>query len=81
MLLVLSTIPSPLIGLLYILVFGAGSIGGMMLMSLLVGLPMHLTAGRFAGAHWAMRCLAGLFSLSFGLLMAYRIGFTNGLFH
>ena len=80
MLLVLSTIPQPVVGLLYIFVFGLGSIGGMMLMSLLVGLPVHLTAGRFARAHWAMRGLAGLFSLSFGLLMAYRIGFTDGLF-
>jgi hypothetical protein len=66
--------------LLYVFVFGIGSIGGMMLMSLLVGFPVHLTVGRFARAHWVMRGLAGLFSLSFGLLVAYRIGFTDGLF-
>lgn len=80
MLLVLSTIPSPTVGMLYVLVFGVGSVGGMMLMSLLVSLPMQLAAGRFARAHLVMRGLAGLFSLSFGLLMAYRIGFTDGLF-
>jgi ABC-type nickel/cobalt efflux system permease component RcnA len=80
MLLVLSTITSPLLGLLYIVVFGVGSIGGMMMMSALVGLPVHFTASRFTRANLALRCLAGLFSLSFGLLMVYRIGFTDGLF-
>jgi high-affinity nickel-transport protein len=80
MLLVLSTITSPLAGLLYIAVFGVGSIGGMMMMSALVGLPVHFTASRFTRANLALRCLAGLFSLSFGLLMVYRIGFTDGLF-
>ena len=80
MLLVLSTIPSPAVGLLYVVVFGAGSIGGMMLMSLLVGLPVHLTAGRFDRANWMIRGMAGLFSLSFGLFMAYKIGFVERLF-
>lgn len=80
MLLVLSTIPSPLIGLTYISVFGIGSIGGMMLMSALVGLPVRLTANRFMGAHLTMRGLAGLFSLGFGLFMVYEIGFVEGLF-
>jgi nickel/cobalt exporter len=80
MLLVLSTIPSPLIGMAYISVFGIGSIGGMMLMSVLVGLPLRLTAARFTRAHLTVRCLAGLFSLGFGLFMVYEIGFVEGLF-
>jgi hypothetical protein len=80
MLMVLSTISSPLIGLLYIVVFGVGSIGGMMLMSALVGLPVYLTAARFNRANLVVRGMAGLFSLSFGLLMVYEIGFGKGLF-
>lgn len=80
MLLVLSTIHSPLAGLAYVAVFGLGSIGGMMLMSALVGLPVHFTAGRFTRANLAIRCLAGLFSLGFGLFMVYEIGFVDGLF-
>lgn len=81
MLLVLSTISSPLAGLLYVLVFGIGSVGGMMLMSALVGLPLRFTATRFARAHFVVRCLAGLFSLSFGLFMVYQIGIKDGLLH
>jgi sulfite exporter TauE/SafE len=79
MLLVLSTISSPLIGLSYIVVFGVGSIGGMMLMSALVGLPVYLTAARFNRANLAVRGMAGLFSLSFGLFMVYEIGYVKGL--
>ncbi|HEX6623163.1 MAG TPA: sulfite exporter TauE/SafE family protein, partial [Pyrinomonadaceae bacterium] len=80
MLLFLSAIHSPLMGLVYVAVFGLGSIGGMMLMSALVGLPVHFTAGRFTRANLAIRCLAGLFSLGFGLFMVYEIGFVDGLF-
>ena len=74
MLLVLSTIQSPLIGFLYIAVFGFGSIGGMMLMSLLLSLPFHLTADRFTKGNVVARVLAGLFSIGFGLLMLWEKG-------
>jgi ABC-type nickel/cobalt efflux system permease component RcnA len=80
MLLVLSTISSPVVGMSYIVVFGVGSIGGMMLMSLLLSVPFHLTAKRFARVDFAMRGMAGLFSLGFGLFMIYQIGFVQGLF-
>ncbi len=80
MLLVLSSIPSPLIGFAYIGVFGIGSIGGMLAMSVLVSLPAQLTAARFTRAHLAVRTLAALFSLGLGLSMAYRIGVVDRLF-
>jgi hypothetical protein len=80
MLLVLSTVSSPFIGFLYIIVFGVGSIGGMMLMSALFGLPIYLAAARFTRVNLAVRALAGFFSLSFGLFIVYEIGFVDGLF-
>jgi sulfite exporter TauE/SafE len=79
MLLILSTISSPAVGITYILVFGVGSIGGMMLMSMLVGLPFHLTLNRFSSAERWLRGAAGLFSLGFGLFMVYQIGIVEGL--
>jgi sulfite exporter TauE/SafE len=79
-LLVLSTISSPVVGLIYLVVFGVGSAGGMMLMSALFGLPVYLTAARFTRAHLAVRALAGLFSLCLGLFTVYQIGFVDGLF-
>lgn len=78
-LLVLTTISSPVVGLLYIAIFGMGSIGGMMIMSTLFALPARFTAARFTRANLALRCLAGLFSLSFGLFMVYQIGFVDHL--
>ncbi len=81
MLLVLTTMASPLVGFAYIAVFGIGSIAGMMFMSALVGLPVHLTANRFTRANLAIRGLAAVFSLGFGLFMVYQIGFVDGLFH
>src|SRR6266545_619740 len=63
----------------YVIIFGVGSIGGMMLMSLILSLPIHLTSGYFTKANMAVRALAGCFSLGFGLFMVYEIGFVDGL--
>jgi sulfite exporter TauE/SafE len=67
LLLLIPVIPSIWLKMAYLLVFGAGSITGMMLMSWLVGLPAHLTAARFARVHFGVRALAGLFGVLFGL--------------
>ena len=80
MLLVIPTIHSRVVGLLYIVIFGAGSIGGMMLMSLLVGLPFHLTTFRFNRLNYILQSLAGLISVGLGLMIMYEKGITEGLF-
>src|SRR2546421_503867 len=67
------------VGLMHIVVFGIGSIGGMMVMSTLFALPARFTANRFSRTNFALRGLAGLFSLSFGLFMVYEIGFVDHL--
>lgn len=72
MLLVVPTIASPAIGLLYVLIFGIGSIGGMMAMSFLIGLPMHFTTNRFEFLNRAIRLAAGVFSLGLGTWMVYE---------
>ena len=72
MLLVVPTIPSPALALVYILVFGIGSIGGMMLMSFLIGLPLHFTASRFAIANKGIRLAAGVFSFTLGAFIVYE---------
>lgn len=79
MLAVLASIPSPTVALAYILVFGAGSVGGMMVMSTLLGLPLALASERFVRAELALRALAGLGSVAIGLVLAWRIGVASGL--
>lgn len=80
MLLVIPTIESRPLALLYIIIFGVGSIGGMMLMSFLVGLPFHLTALRFNRFNRLLQSVAGLFSVGLGLYIIYEKGVVEGLF-
>jgi hypothetical protein len=77
MLLVLSTIRRPLLALGYVVVFGLGSTGGMMLMSALVGLPAILTAQRFARANTMLRVAAASFSIVLGFAITYQLGFAD----
>ncbi len=79
MLAVLATIKSTAVAFGYIAIFGLGSIGGMMVMSLILSLPARLTGGYFNRANLAVRALAGVFSLGFGLFLAYEIGIKEGL--
>lgn len=79
MLAVLATIKSTSLAFAYIAVFGAGSVGGMMLMSLLLGLPALITSHSFSRTNMVVRAFAGLFSLGFGLFLVYEIGFKEGL--
>jgi high-affinity nickel permease len=72
MLLIVPTIKSTAIAMLYILVFGIGSIGGMMLMSLLIGLPLHFTVGKFKILNKGILGLAGVFSFCLGLFIIYE---------
>lgn len=72
MFLILPTIESPVVALAYILIFGVGSIGGMMAMSFVIGLPFHFTEGRLNFVNRGIRVVAGLFSLVLGGYMVYE---------
>jgi high-affinity nickel-transport protein len=70
---VLTTIPSVTVGLLYIAVFGLGSVGGMLLMSAMIGLPLAVTARRFTSINTRVRLAAGLCSIALGLLLGSKL--------
>ena len=72
-LLVLVKIPSVALGLIYIGVFGIGSIGGMLLMSGLIGLPFALTARRYEFLNGGIRLVAGAVSILYGLVLAWKL--------
>lgn len=72
LLLVLSTVRSLTDGMLYILVFGAGSIAGMVLLGAVLSLPFAVTPARLVRTHLALRALAGLASVSLGGRMLYE---------
>ncbi len=79
MILVLATIPSAIAGLIYIAVFGLGSVGGMLLMSSLISLPFVLTKKRFSAVSEGLQVMVGLFSLTFGLFLVWQYGFREHL--
>lgn len=58
-------------GMAYLLVFGLGSIGGMMLMSTLISLPIVLTTRRFERIDVPMRLVVSISSIAFGLYYAW----------
>lgn len=76
---VLATISAAPLAFAYILIFGLGSIGGMMIMSVILGLPAHFTASSFTRANLVVRAASGMFSLGFGAWLVYEIGFVEGL--
>jgi len=74
MILVLATIPSAIVGLVYIAVFGLGSVGGMLIMSSLISLPFVFAQKYFKVLGEAMQLIVGLSSVTFGVFMAWQIG-------
>jgi high-affinity nickel-transport protein len=79
-LLVLSTIRSARWAIFYLLLFGVGTIVGMMLMTLAFAVPVTLAGNRFVWISRSMVTGTGILSLAFGLVMAYQIGVMDGLF-
>jgi len=79
-LLVLTTIRVPGWAVLYLLVFGIGTVGGMMLITAAIAVPFTFSENRFARLHRGLGLASGLVSLIFGLFIVYQMGFANGLF-
>jgi len=80
LLLTLTVVSSPLAAFSYIAVFGVGSMMGMAMMSVLLGLPARLTVKHFGGAHLAFRGAYGLFSVGLGFFIVYENGVLHRLF-
>lgn len=77
-LLVLATIRNPRWAIAYLLVFGVGTIAGMMLITMSIASTFHLVRG---GQKFFRRIAlaSGVISLAFGLFVAYQICVVNGL--
>jgi high-affinity nickel-transport protein len=79
-LLVLSAIREPKWAVLYLLVFGIGTIAGMMLITTIIALPFSFAGYRFAWLNRSLIMGSGILSVAFGLFVCYQIGFVDGLF-
>lgn len=79
-LLVLAVIGNGWWAIAYLVVFGLGTVVGMMLVTAMVAWPFAYATGRLDRMQRGLRLASGAISLVFGLALAYRIGVTNGLF-
>jgi high-affinity nickel permease len=79
-LLVLATIKSAGTALVYLLVFGAGTVAGMSLLTLAMSVPIAALSSRYGNVEQLLGRATGLISLVFGLFLAYQIGIEGGLF-
>jgi ABC-type nickel/cobalt efflux system permease component RcnA len=74
-LLTLETVASPMEGLLYISLFGLGSVAGMGLLALVIAVPLRYSAKSMTWAHNSLKGAVGLVTLGLGVALVY----TNSL--
>lgn len=79
-LLVLTTIRVPSLAIAYLVVFGLGTVAGMMLITAAIAVPFTLSDKRFSRMNHLLATASGIISLVFGLIIVYRMGFVHGLF-
>jgi high-affinity nickel-transport protein len=78
-LLILASIRTPSWAIAYLLVFGVGTIAGMMLITMSIASTFRYVGNRFASFSQRLGLVSGLVSLAFGLFLAYEIVFAQGL--
>jgi ABC-type nickel/cobalt efflux system permease component RcnA len=79
-LLVLSTIHSPAWATVYLLIFGAGTMVGMMCMTAAMAVPLAYAGNRFGSLSRVFSVASGVVSVCFGFFLVYQLGFLGGLF-
>jgi len=79
-LLVLTTISRPSWAIAYLLIFGMGTVAGMMLITAVIALPFTYSMKHFAGLNRGLALASGFVSVAFGIFLCYQIGFVDGFF-
>jgi high-affinity nickel-transport protein len=79
-LLVLTTIHNSHWAVAYLLIFGLGTIVGMMVITVALGSTIAYAGRRSESLTRYLATASGWISLAFGLFIAYQIGISKGLF-
>lgn len=66
-------------GLMYMALFGIGSMAGMAALTLVIVVPLRKAADRAATAYRALNAMVGIGTLGFGGWVIYHVGFVEGL--
>ncbi|HEY0995346.1 MAG TPA: hypothetical protein VGD77_05105 [Gemmatimonadaceae bacterium] len=78
--LVLGAIPSPVVGILYLLVFGVGTVAGMSLITTMIAIPSAYSLAKFTNVQRYLQLASGAVSVGLGIFLAHDVGIVNGLF-
>jgi high-affinity nickel-transport protein len=79
-LLVMTTIADPWWAIAYLLLFGVGTVAGMILITSLIALPFAYSPEKFCNWKRSISAASGLLSMGFGLFLSYKMGIVYGLF-
>jgi high-affinity nickel-transport protein len=79
-LLVLASVRDPRAGILYLAVFSAGTVAGMVLVTAGIAAPARLLTAKWPGLFRPLRLATGFASLALGAFILYQTGLVDGLF-
>jgi high-affinity nickel-transport protein len=79
-LLVLTTLHDSRWAVAYLLVFGVGTIAGMMVITVAMASALRYAGSRSAWINRRLALATGLLSVAFGLFIVYQMGIVHGLF-
>jgi len=79
-LLIVPLIDDPRWAVLYLLTFGFGTIVGMAIITVAIAAPSLLASAHIPSLERSLRVASGAVSLVFGIYLAHKIGFADGLF-
>jgi hypothetical protein len=79
-LLVLTTISRPSWAIGYLLIFGFGTVAGMMLITAAIALPFAYSMQHFTRLNRGLATASGFVSVAFGLFLCYQTCFIDGFF-
>lgn len=79
-LLIVPLMDDPRWAALYLVTFGLGTIVGMSIVTISIAAPSLLAAAHLPSLQRSLRLASGGVSLLFGLYLAHKIGFADGLF-
>ena len=79
-LLVLTTVHNTRWAIAYLVLFGVGTIAGMMAITVAMASALQLAGSRSRWVHERLSLATGVLSVAFGMFVVYQMGFAHGLF-
>lgn len=79
LILTVSSATSPILGILYVAIFGAGSILGMAALSAVISVPLTYSARLMTGTHRALQALTGIGASVFGIFTIRAAELAQGI--